>query len=39
MPRGYVVALEGGRATEQTKRLVLLLKALGARLVVTDADW
>ena len=37
--RTYLVELEGGRATEQTRRLVALLKVLGARIVVAEADW
>lgn len=39
VPREYVISLEGGNMTEQTRRLVSLLKVLGARLVVTKADW
>lgn len=39
VPREYLISLEGGNMTEQTRRLVSLLKALGARLVVTKADW
>lgn len=37
--RSYLAELETGEVTEQTRRLVGLFKALGARLVVTEADW
>jgi transcriptional regulator with XRE-family HTH domain len=39
VPRTYVVELEGGATTEQARRVVALLKAVGARVVVTKADW
>lgn len=37
--RSYLAELEGGHVTEQTQRIVDLLKALGARLVIREADW
>lgn len=37
--RSYLAELEAGEVTEQTRRLVALLKALGARLVISEADW
>lgn len=37
--RSYLAELEAGEVTEQTRRLVGLFKALGTRLVVTEADW
>lgn len=37
--RSYLAELEGGKVTEQTERLVALLKALGVRIVVGKADW
>lgn len=37
--RSYLAELEAGEMTEQTRRLVKLLKAVGARLIVTEAEW
>ena len=37
--RSYLAELEGGKVTEQTERLVALLKALGVRIVAGKADW
>jgi len=37
--RSYLAELETGHVTEQTRRIVALLKALGARIVVIEADW
>ena len=37
--RSYLAELEAGKVTEQTQRLVSLLRALGARIVVRNADW
>lgn len=37
--RSYLAELEVGEVTEQTRRLVALFKALGARLIVTEANW
>lgn len=37
--RSYLAELEAGNATEQTRRIVALLKELGARIVVVEADW
>jgi len=37
--RSYLAELESGNATEQTRRIVALLKELGARIVVVEADW
>lgn len=37
--RSYLAELEAGKVTEQTRRLVSLLRALGARIVVGKADW
>lgn len=39
IPRLSVVKLENGQMTEQVRRLVGLLKVLGARIVITKADW
>lgn len=37
--RSYLAELEGGKVTEQTRRLVGLLKVLGVRIVIRRADW
>ena len=37
--RSYLAELEAGNMTEQTRRVVDLLKFLGARIVVREADW
>lgn len=37
--RSYLAELEAGSSTEQTRRIVALLKELGARIVVVEADW
>jgi len=37
--RVYLAEFEAGKVTEQTERLVSLLRALGVRLVATKADW
>ncbi|HMM49693.1 MAG TPA: helix-turn-helix transcriptional regulator [Miltoncostaeaceae bacterium] len=39
IPRLYIVKLENGHATEQVRRLIALLRLLGARIVITKADW
>jgi len=37
--RSYIAELEAGQVTEQTRRLVLLLKVVGARITIRRADW
>ncbi len=37
--RTYLAELEAGKMTDQTRRIVGLLKMLGARIVVRRADW
>jgi transcriptional regulator with XRE-family HTH domain len=37
--RNYLVKLEAGEVTAETRRLVALFKALGARIVIDKADW
>ncbi len=37
--RSYLAELEAGKTTEQTRRLVALLKELGARIVIQEAPW
>lgn len=37
--RTYLSALEGGRETEQIKRIFRLLKQLGVRMTLEKADW
>jgi transcriptional regulator with XRE-family HTH domain len=37
--RVYLAELEAGKVTEQTQRVISLLRALGVRLVATKADW
>ena len=37
--RSYLAELESGQVSEQTRRLVSLLGALGARIVVRQVDW
>ena len=37
--RSYLTELEAGKVSEQTRRLVSLLGALGSRIVVRQADW
>jgi transcriptional regulator with XRE-family HTH domain len=37
--RTYLAKLEAGRTTEQTQRLVELLKEVGARIVIQKAAW
>jgi len=39
LQRSYVAELETGHVTEQTRRIVDLLKAVGARIEVKRADW
>ena len=37
--RPTLVALESGKVTEQTRLIVEVLKELGARITVQQADW
>ncbi len=37
--RTYLSALEQGRETEQVKRILRLLKQLGVRMTLEEADW
>ena len=37
--RSYLAEMEAGKVTEHTRRLVGLLKALGVRMVIRQADW
>ncbi len=37
--RTYLSALEQGRETEQVKRILHLLKHLGIRMTLEEADW
>ncbi len=37
--RSYLSALEQGRETEQVKRILRLLKQLGVRMTLEEADW
>jgi transcriptional regulator with XRE-family HTH domain len=39
LQRSYLAGLEAGQMTEQTRRIVDLLKELGARIVVKQAEW
>jgi transcriptional regulator with XRE-family HTH domain len=39
LQRSYVAELEAGKMTEQTRRIVDLLHALGARITVEKAPW
>ncbi len=39
IPRLWIARLEAGETTEQTRRLVDLLRTLGARLVVREETW
>jgi transcriptional regulator with XRE-family HTH domain len=37
--RSYLAEIEAGKLSEQTRRIIALLKAADARIVVTRADW
>ncbi|MBV8528637.1 MAG: helix-turn-helix transcriptional regulator [Candidatus Dormibacteraeota bacterium] len=37
--RSYLSALENGRETEQVKRLLRILKELGVRMSLGEANW
>lgn len=39
LQRSYIAELESGKMTEQTRRIIELLRALGARITVQQADW
>ncbi|MGH3441305.1 MAG: helix-turn-helix transcriptional regulator [Nitriliruptorales bacterium] len=39
LQRSYLAELEAGKTTEQTRRIVELLKVLGARITISEADW
>ncbi len=37
--RTYLANLEGGKETEQLRRLIRVLKELGVRITIQKADW
>ncbi len=37
--RSYLAELEGGKVSEQTRRIIALLKAVDARIGVSRAEW
>lgn len=37
--RPYLSELEEGKITEQTQRIINLLKVLGVRIIIQKADW
>lgn len=39
MRQSHLSELESGKVTEQTQRIVALLREVGARIVVGKADW
>jgi transcriptional regulator with XRE-family HTH domain len=39
LQRSYLSELEGGKETEQLKRIFRVLRQLGVRMILEEADW